>query len=100
MMGLVARFLEAEPPPFVADRTAKAWALAESRLGEAPFFGGRQLTTADIMMGFNLTTSRMFGGADLAPYPRIAAYLQRIGQRPAYRRAMEKCEPGMPPKLD
>lgn len=100
MMGLVARFLESDPPPFVADRTAKAWELAEARLGEAEFFGGRNLTTADIMMGFNLTTSRMFGGADLAPYPRIAAYLQRIGQRPAYRRAMEKCEPGMPPKLD
>lgn len=100
MMGLVARFLEADPPPFVADRTAKAWELAEVRLGETEFFGGRNLTTADIMMGFNLTTSRMFGGADLAPYPNIAAYLQRIGQRPAYRRAMEKCEPGMAPKLD
>jgi glutathione S-transferase len=100
MMGLVARFLEADPPPFVADRTAKAWELAEARLGEAEFFGGRNLTTADIMMGFNLTTSRMFGGADLAPYPNIAAYLQRIGQRPAYRRAMEKCEPGIAPKLD
>jgi glutathione S-transferase len=100
MMGLVARFLEADPPPFVADRTAKAWQLAEARLGQAEFFGGRNLTTADIMMGFNLTTSRMFGGADLAPYPNIAAYLQRIGQRPAYRRAMEKCEPGIAPKLD
>lgn len=101
MMGLVARRMGAsELPEFVADRTAKAWQLAEARLAETPFFGGRQLTTADIMMGFNLTTSRMFGGADLAPYPNIAAYLQRIGARPAYRRAMEKCEPGMVPKLD
>lgn len=101
MMGLVARRLGADPlPDFVADRTAKAWALAEARLGEAPFFGGTELTTADIMMGFNLTTSRMFGGADLAPFPAIASYLQRIGNRPAYRRAMEKCEPGLTPKLD
>src|SRR5688500_3553378 len=53
MMGLVARRLGANPlPDFVADRTAKAWALAEARLGEAQFFGGSQLTTADIMMGF------------------------------------------------
>ena len=52
------------------------------------------------MMGFNLTTSRAFGGTSLAPFPNIAAYLQRIGERPAYRRAMEKCEPGMTPKLD
>ena len=101
MMGLIARRMGAEElPDFVADRVAKAWQLAEARLTEAPFFGGEQLTTADIMMGFNLTTSRMFGGADLTPFPHIAEYLKRIGQRPAYVRAMEKCEPGMTPKLD
>ena len=101
MMALVAMRLGAtEMPDFVASRGAGAWQLAEARLGEAEFFGGSQLTTADIMMGFNLTTSRMFGGASLEPFPNIAAYLQRIGQRPAYRRAMEKCEPGMTPKLD
>ena len=101
MMALVARRMGgAELPDFVAGRIAKGWQLAEARLAEGPFFGGSQLTTADIMMGFNLTTSRMFGGADLAPFPRIAAYLQRIGERPAYRRAMAKCEPGLTPKLD
>ena len=100
MMALVAGRMGGAMPEFVSDRVAKAWALAEARLGEAEFFGGSQLTTADIMMGFNLTTSRLFGGADLAPFPNIAAYLKRIGERPAYRRAMEKCEPGMTPKLD
>lgn len=101
MMALVAgRMGATEMPEFVADRVAKAWQLAEARLGEAEFFGGSQLTTADIMMGFNLTTSRMFGGASLESFPNIAAYLQRIGQRPAYIRAIEKCEPGMTPKLD
>ncbi|TCJ37177.1 glutathione S-transferase family protein [Parafrankia sp. BMG5.11] len=100
MMALVAGRMGGDTPEFVAVRVAKAWALAEARLAEAEFFGGSQLTTADIMMGFNLTTSRMFGGADLASFPNIAAYLQRIGERPAYRRAMEKCEPGMTPKLD
>lgn len=100
MMGLVAQSLgAAQPPPFVADRVAKAWAMAEARLGEAAFFGGRNLTTADIMMGFNLTTSRAFGGVSLAAFPNIAAYLQRIGQRPAYQRAMAKAEPGMAPML-
>jgi glutathione S-transferase len=100
MMGLVAQSLgAAETPPFVADRVAKAWAMTNARLGEAEFFGGRNLTTADIMMGFNLTTSRAFGGASLDPYSNIAAYLQRIGQRPAYQRAMAKAEPGMPPML-
>jgi len=100
MMALVARSLGHDLPDFVKDRGSNAWLLAEARLGEAEFFGGSQLTTADIMMGFNLTTSRLFGGADLAEFPSIAAYLQRIGQRPAYRCAMEKCEPGITPKLD
>lgn len=100
MMALVAGRMGGDMPEFVNDRVAKAWALAEARLGEAEFFGGSQLTTADIMMGFNLTTSRMFGDASLDGFPHIAAYLQRIGQRPAYQRAMAKCEPGMAPKID
>lgn len=100
MMSLVAQSLGAgQAPPFVADRVAKAWALTEARLGEVEFFGGRNLTTADIMMGFNLTTSRGFGGVSLKNFPNIAAYLQRIGQRPAYQRAMAKAEPGMAPML-
>ncbi len=100
MMGLVAQSLGATAaPPFVADRVAKAWVMTEARLGEAEFFGGRNLTTADIMMGFNLTTSRAFGGMSLEAFPNIAAYLQRIGQRPAYQRAMAKAEPGMAPML-
>ena len=32
-------------------------------------------------------------------YPNLKAYLQRIGQRPAYQRAMAKAEPGMTPML-
>jgi glutathione S-transferase len=100
MMALVAGRMGGEMPEFVSARVAKAWQLAEARMAEAEFFGGSQLTTADVMMGFNLTTSRMFGGASLDAFPNIAAYLQRIGKRPAYIRAMEKCEPGMTPKLD
>ncbi len=100
MMALAANAAGAsELPAFVADRGAKGWQLAEARLAEAPFFGGRNLTTADIMMGFNLTTSRAFGGASLEPFPNIAAYLKRIGERPAYQAAMAKAEPGMAPML-
>lgn len=99
MMAMVASRMKGDMPPFLTDRLEKAWALADSRLGEAEFFGGSQLTTADVMMGFNLTTSRAFNSAPLERYPNILAYLKRIGERPAYRRAMDKCEPGMTPKL-
>jgi len=71
----------------------------ERRLGVAPFFGGRGLTTADIMMVYCLTTSRAFRGATLDAYPHIKAYLQRIGERPAYQRAMAKGDPKMTPML-
>ena len=101
MMALVAgRMLQQPPPPFVMDRMAKSWAIVEERLGEADYFGGRNLTTADIMMGFQLTTSRAMSGQSIDGMPNLQAYLKRIGDRPAYQRAMAKCEPGMPPKLD
>lgn len=100
MMALAANAAGAsELPAFVADRVAKGWQMVEARLGEAPFFGGRNLTTADIMMGFGLTTSRAFGGTSLGDFPNVAAYLKRIGERPAYQRAMAKAEPGMAPML-
>jgi glutathione S-transferase len=102
MMALVAsRMISGGSiPPFVADRVAKSWAIIDRRLGEADYFGGAQLTTADIMMGFQLTTSRAMSGMSIAGMPNLQAYLKRIGERPAYQRAMAKAEPGMPPKLD
>lgn len=99
MMEVACAMAEAEPPAFVADRKRRAWAMAEQRLGEAPFFGGSELTTADIMMGFALTTMRAFVEYPLGDYPKIRAYLQRIGKRPAFQRAMAKAEPEMDPLL-
>lgn len=102
MMQLVlANGSEGNPAAaFVNDRSRRGWDMVERRLGEAPFFGGRALTTADIMMVYCLTTSRAFRGATLDAFPNIRAYLGRIGARPAYQRAMAKAEPGMTPKLD
>ena len=84
---------------FVDDRSRRGWAMAEARVGEAPFFGGSNLTTADIMLVYCLTTGRAFRGASLEAFPNIRAYLQRIGGRPAYQRAMAKAEPGWEPML-
>jgi glutathione S-transferase len=84
---------------FVNDRSQRGWAMVEARLGEASFFGGRNLTTADIMMVYCVTTSRAFRGLTLDAFPNLKAYLARIGQRPAYQRAMAKAEPGMAPML-
>jgi glutathione S-transferase len=80
-------------------RGDRAFAMAEARIGEVPYFAGDEFTIADIMMLFPLTTGRLFAPRDLAPYPNLLAYLQRIGARPAYQRAMAKADPDLPPQL-
>lgn len=85
--------------PFVDDRDARGWNMVETRLGDKPFFGGENLTTADIMMGFALTTGRGFRDKSIEGLPNLRGYLHRIGERPAYQRAMAKAEPGIAPTL-
>ena len=60
---------------------------------------GREFTAADIMSVFSLTTKRLFQPLDLRAQPNILAYLQRIGARPAYRRAMAESDPDLAPML-
>jgi glutathione S-transferase len=83
----------------VQGRLDKVIALVETRLGEADHLAGREFTAADIMSVFSLTTMRLFQPLDLGAYPNILAYLQRIGARPAYRRAMAKGDPDLVPML-
>ncbi|MBA2400016.1 MAG: glutathione S-transferase [Bradyrhizobium sp.] len=84
-------------PVLLATRTRvdRAFDLVEARTRQAEYLAGNEFTAADIMMGFSLTTMRYFLPYDLARCPSIVNYLARIGQRPAYRRAMEKGDPGM-----
>jgi len=77
------------------ERLDRAFDFIETRTREAEYFAGREFTTADIMMGFSLTTMRYFLPYDFGRLPHLRAYLKRIGERPAYRRAMEKGDPGM-----
>ena len=101
---LIARRLEPPPehPVLVNLQTRLTGALEfmNRRLGEADYLAGDELTAADIMMVFSLTTMRSFTAYDLRPYPNILAYLRRIGARAAYQRAMRKGDPGMALLLD
>ncbi len=76
-------------------RVDRAFDLVDARTREAEYLAGTEFTSADIMMGFSLTTMRYFLPYDLKRCPNIVRYLARIGARPAYRRAMEKGDPGM-----
>ena len=93
--------LPADHPVLVSvqGRLDRVMALVEARLGEAAYLAGGEFTAADIMAVFSLTTMRLFQPVALAPYPNILAYLQRIGERPAYRRAMAKGDPHLTPML-
>lgn len=73
--------------------------LVETRLRDADYLAGQEFTAADIMIVFSLTTMRIFMPLDLTPYAHIRAYLRRIGDRAAYRRAMQKGDPDMVPLL-
>jgi glutathione S-transferase len=84
---------------FMRERAETPWRMVEERLGEVPYFAGQDFTAADIIMGFILTTMRAFVARDLGDQPNIRAYLGRIGERPAYKRAMAKGDPQMTPML-
>ena len=80
-------------------RLDRALGQLESRLAKVPWLAGADFTAADIMTVFSLTTMRLFNPVDLGPYPAILTYLQRIGGREAYRRAMRKGDPELTPLL-
>jgi glutathione S-transferase len=100
MIDMVVTMLAVADSPITASlrgRLDTAYDMVEARLGEAAYFAGSGFTAADIIMLFPLTTMRMFAARDLAPYPNILAYLQRIAMRPAYQRAIKKADPDLPP---
>ena len=82
-----------------AERLDRNLKLVEARLGAADYLAGREFTAADIMAVFSLTTMRSFFPLDLTPYPHMLAYLQRIGRREAYQRAMKQGDPELTPLL-
>lgn len=103
---LQLRYLErGEPSPasplqrVPSERFERALSALHRRLGESPYLAGPSLTAADIMSVFSLTTMRLFQPFDLSRWPNILAYLQRVGDRPGYQRAMRKAEPGLTPVL-
>lgn len=71
----------------------------EKQLGRFRYLAGDELTAADCVTVFSLTTGRLFFPYGLEEYPNIVRYLERIGEREGFRRAMEKGDPGLTPAL-
>ena len=77
---------------FVEPQIARHLDYLESELGKAEWFAGDDFTAADIQMSFPVEAAAARGGLDQRR-PKLMAYLERIHQRPAYRRAEERGGP-------
>ncbi|KAK1590372.1 glutathione S-transferase domain-containing protein [Colletotrichum navitas] len=74
--------------------------LVDDRLANNKWLAGQNLSAADIMIVFSLTTMRGFYPlVDLSQYGNILRYLKDVAERPAYREALKKAEEGMEPMI-
>jgi glutathione S-transferase len=60
------------------------FALLDKRLGEVPFLAGKSFTVADAY-AFTVVRWAKPMGIDVARWPNLAAYMSRVGDRPAVR---------------
>ena len=63
------------------------------RLGEAQFLAGPELTCADILVVYRVTTGVLFGARPIDDLPNVVSYVKRIEARPAYRKGMQVAGP-------
>lgn len=106
LMKLVFDRIENGPMPFFVKPVAKAIArrvkssfiepnisrnldYMEAELGRGAWFAGDAFSAADIQMSFPLEAAAMRGGLGKSR-PQLMQFLERIHQRPAYRRALER----------
>ncbi len=77
-------------PDVVADATSRTQAgldQVEAALAGNDYILGQEFTAADIMLGFTLYAGQILNLLD-ERHVNIAAYLQRLGKRPALQKAM------------
>jgi glutathione S-transferase len=86
----VGRLKEAAAPlqPRIDSETANHLGYVDAALKGRQFFVGEALTGADIQMSFVGEMAKVFG--KLKPYPNLAAWLERMHARPAFKRSVEK----------
>ena len=109
LLKLVFDKIESTKMPFFAKPIAKAIAgkakssfvmpnisaqldYMEAELGKSEWFAGDAFSGADIQMSFPIEAAGARGGLD-AKHPKLMAWLQRIHDRPAYQRALERGGP-------
>ena len=77
---------------YVAPNLKTMFDFVEAELARSPWFAGEEFSAADVMMSFPLETAGARGDSFKAR-PKLAAFLERIHARPAYRRALVRGGP-------
>ncbi|PJK31713.1 glutathione S-transferase family protein [Minwuia thermotolerans] len=92
---------EGETTPLVRELLRRRWdgyyAMLEQTLGRTPYLAGDEITCADFMTMYDVVRIIPSGGRSIDDLPNTKAYAARIGQRPAYRKAMEIAGPEATP---
>ena len=73
--------------PDARNRATAVLGVIEQALGSKPYLLGNEFSGADIMMGYALLLMKWFGLVTDA-YPKSAAYLARLEQRPALQKVL------------
>ena len=79
----------------VAPRLVDNLDLMEAELDRSIWFAGDAFSAADIQMSYPIEASAQRAGLDQRR-PKLIAYLERIRERPAYQRAVERGGAAMP----
>jgi len=69
------------------------WELMERALQEKEWFAGGKMGVADFSMSWPMDVSTQrgwFGGEEARKYPKIKAWVDRVHERPAYKKALER----------
>jgi len=75
------------------NNTDRYFTYAEDFLTKHPYFGGKEFSTADIMMLFPIELSIKRNMVDPKKYPKIAAWMIKIQERPAHLRMRAAARP-------
>lgn len=70
------------------DRIGKRFEIAEKALADRPYLLGDHFSVADGYL-FNMIRWTQFVGIEMAPWPKLQAFFQRVGERPAVKAALE-----------
>jgi glutathione S-transferase len=90
LMGLLARPVVGH---FVSDQRVVYQLMEEALSEELPWFAGKKIGIADFCFSFPMDMAAQRGYFEAEQYPKVAEWHQRIHDRPAYERALEKGGP-------